>query len=158
MCPTSERVRHFRVVTAALTTAGLFGCAAAFAQEDLSRPPRLSEDETTADEPSVDELSAQQSTGEPRTEPAAAAAQTDAAQLEEIVVVSDQNPWRLPDLGSSWRGQDDGPDDDGRISVELVPLWNPDAEEIPTDNPFSVGDDFGRVGFIEVFRVRFGRR
>ena len=81
----------------------------------------------------------------------------DPAALEEIVVISDQNPWRLPDLGSSWRPPSSD-EDAGRISADLLPLWDPEAEEIPTQNPFAVTDDFSRVGFIEVFRIRFGRR
>ena len=85
-------------------------------------------------------------------------AATSAGDLEEIVVVSDQNPWRLPDLGSSWRARQEEERDTGRISAELLPLWNPDVQEIPTRNPFDVTDDFRRVGFIEVFRIRFGGR
>jgi hypothetical protein len=89
----------------------------------------------------------------------AAAQVTDSDELEEIVVISDQNPWRLPDLGSSWRSKEAEQDAaSGRITADLLPLWNPDAEESPTRNPFAVTDDFTRVGFIEVFRIRFGGR
>lgn len=111
---------------------------AAFAQEDLSLPPRV--DESTADIP------AQASTDESQ------------APIEEIVVISDQNPWRLPDLGSAWRAAQEAEPDTGRISADLLPLWDPEAEQQPTRNPFAVTDGIRRVGFIEIFRVRFGDR
>ncbi len=111
---------------------------------DLTLPPRI----TTEPVPLGDAASA-----------IAAAQVTDNDELEEIVVISDQNPWRLPDLGSSWRAKEAERDaDSGRITADLLPLWNPDTEESPTRNPFAVTDDFTRVGFIEVFRIRFGGR
>jgi len=114
----------------------------AASQEDLTVPPRLD------DAPNPPPL--------PAIRPESSATPQD--QLEEIVVTIDPNPWRLPDLGSSWRARQAEEEDSGRIHAELLPLWNPEAKETPTRNPFAVADDFTRVGFIEVFRVRFGRR
>ncbi|HMB72053.1 MAG TPA: hypothetical protein VKQ06_00665 [Gammaproteobacteria bacterium] len=128
-----------RGFAATLVLAAAFnGTLDSFAQDDLTVPPRLSE--------------ATQPPGPPPEQAA------ENEEIEEIVVVSDQNPWRLPDLGSNWRARNSDADDDGRISADLLPLWNPETEEIPTENPFAVADDFRRVGFIEVFRVRFGGR
>jgi hypothetical protein len=110
-----------------------------FAQEDLTAPPRISE-------------------ADPRVASQTSPGPDAATEVEEIVVISNQNPWRLPDLGSAWRAQQDEAQDTGRISAELLPIWDPDAEELPTRNPFAVTDDFSRVGFIELFRVRFGGR
>lgn len=110
------------------------------AQNDLTEPPRITE------------------ATQPLPPPAPPQANDPEAEVEEIVVISDQNPWRLPDLGSAWRAQQEEQQDTGRISVDLLPIWDPDAEEIPTRNPFAVTDSIRRVGFIEVFRVRFGGR
>ena len=144
MCRICERLR------AAATALGL---AVALAwppgirgQDDLTRPPRL--DEAPAPP---------QRTAAPAA-PTAVEVEAQAEEIEEILVVSDQNPWRLPDLGSSWRAQHTEVAEQGRIRVEALPLWNPDTEEVPTSNPFAVADDIRRVGFIEVFRVRFGGR
>ncbi|MGD8322903.1 MAG: hypothetical protein PVF50_00960 [Gammaproteobacteria bacterium] len=109
------------------------------AQGDLTAPPRISEQDV-------------------QTPPEPAPERDAPSELEEIVVISDQNPWRLPDLGSAWRARQAEEQDTGRISAEVLPIWDPEAQEMPTRNPFSVTDDFRRVGFIEVFRVRFGRR
>lgn len=139
MCPNSDQRSAGRSLAIALALAVTFaGRQGALAQDDLTLPPRLTGEE------------------QPPGDPADRAAETP-AEIEEIVVVSDQNPWRLPDLGSSWRPPQ-GAEDDGRIAADLLPIWDPDTEEIPTENPFDVTDDFSRVGFIEVFRIRFGRR
>jgi hypothetical protein len=131
------RLRACCVVAAAAICAHL----PAGAQEDLTLPPRIAEEELNTPPPIE----------VPET-------REDSA-IEEIVVISDQNPWRLPDLGSAWRArQEDLQQDTGRISVDLAPLWDPDAEELPTRNPFDVTDGIRRVGFLEIFRVRFGRR
>jgi hypothetical protein len=122
----------------------LLVCAASAAsqEEDLTLPPRL-------DDATNPQTAPENNRGARATPP---------EQLEEIVVTSDPNPWRLPDLGSSWRARQAEQSDAGRIRAELLPLWNPEVEEPPTRNPFAVTDDSARVGFIEVFRVRFGRR
>jgi len=109
------------------------------AQEDLTAPPRIV-DETTPQSPS----------------PPPPSRSTD--EIEEIIVISDQNPWRLPDLGSKWRDPLAEQADNGRIDADLLPIWNPAAEEMPTRDSYELGENFRRAGFIEIFRVRFGRR
>lgn len=107
------------------------------AQEDLTAPPRIV-DETTPPSPPPPSRSTE--------------------ELEEIIVISNQNPWRLPDLGSAWRDPLAEQANNGRIDADLLPIWNPAAEEIPTRDSYEPGENFRRAGFIEIFRVRFGRR
>jgi hypothetical protein len=139
----SDSTREHRCVLAiAAAAAAIWPGIPAQAQEDLALPPRIIEEEIRQ-----------------TPAPIEAPVQSDSSAMEEIVVISDQNPWRLPDLGSSWRAQQEELQQDaGRISVDLAPLWDPDAEELPTRNPFDVTDGIRRVGFLEIFRVRFGRR
>lgn len=111
------------------------------AQEDLTAPPRIV-DETTP----------------PSRAPSPPPPSRSTEELEEIIVISDQNPWRLPDLGSTWRDPLADQADNGRIDADLLPIWNPAAEEIPTRDLYEPGENFRRSGFIEIFRVRFGRR
>ena len=144
MSPTSK-ARHLRRAAVGGIAALLLvhGGLPAAAQEDLTLPPRIDADTDTE--------------GVPVVAAPPVAVRTDES-IEEIVVVSEQNPWRLPDLGSSWRDPNADQPDTGRISAELLPLWDPEAQEMPTRDPYALGDAFRRVGFIEVFRVRFGRR
>jgi hypothetical protein len=131
--------RPSRWLAAALGLAGvLCGAAPGLAQDELTAPPRI----PAATQPT----------------PAAPPTNTDPTALEEIVVISDQNPWRLPDLGSEWRARQVEEPDTGRIAADFLPLWDPETEELPTRNPFAVTDSIRRVGFIEVFRIRFGGR
>lgn len=138
----SDRCLRRQASLAGIAAALLFGAQAA-AQEDLTLPPRIA--------------AGTQAEGVPVVAAPPVAARTDDS-IEEIVVVSEQNPWRLPDLGSSWRDPSEDQPDTGRISADLLPLWDPEVQELPTRDPYALGDSFRRVGFIEVFRVRFGRR
>ncbi len=129
----SEACRR-AVAGCASVAAGALLCAALpLRAQDLTAPPRI---DATEAEPSGESSEV----------------------MEEIVVVSDQNPWRLPDLGSEWRAAQEEQAETGRISVELLNLWDPEAEDYPRHNPYVVSDGIRRVGFLEVFRVRFGRR
>ena len=132
MCRTFKRS-----ISCAVTALCLLACQLTSAQEDLTSPPRIIEDT------------------EPLTPPARPQRSGD---IEEIVVISEQNPWRLPDLGSSWRDPLADENDTGRISADVLPIWDPDTQELPTRDPYALGDGFRRVGFIEIFRIRFGRR
>lgn len=77
--------------------------------------------------------------------------------IEEVVVVREQ-PWRLPDLGSEWRANEaDRADSSDRIEVKLLPLFDPETLP-PERNLFLVNSEMRRVGYIEIFRLRFGRR
>jgi len=143
MFPTFDRYLLRCTAVTSIAAALLLDGPPASAQEDLTLPPRIE--------------AAAQTEGVPvDAAPSVAASAQDS--IEEIVVVSEQNPWRLPDLGSSWRDPAADQPDTGRISADLLPLWDPEAQELPTRDPYALGDSFRRVGFIEVFRVRFGRR
>lgn len=87
-------------------------------------------------------------------ESAAAVSEDD---IEEVIVVREQ-PWRLPDLGSEWRANEADRGDSGdRIEVKLLPLFDPETLP-PERNLFLVNSEMRRVGYIEIFRLRFGRR
>ena len=111
-------------------------CAAVIGQEDLSLPPRLDG-----------------APFEARLAPAAAERED---SLEEIIVVS-ENEWRLPDLGSTWRLRQAAEQQLSRFETRFLPLY--DAENPgPTLDLFPANREISRIGFIELFRVRFGRR
>jgi hypothetical protein len=106
-------------------------------QEDLAFPPRLE------DGPGAARLAA-----EPQERREA---------LEEIVVVGEQR-WRLPDLGSEWRTEHAAEEDSTpRIEATFMPLYDPE-NDAPTYDVFNVNRAIRQVGFIELFRVRFGQR
>jgi len=122
----------------ALALSLLSAAKLAAAQEDLTLPPRIVDAP-----PSAARLA-------PPPEPAREAA------IEEVLVVR-ENPWRLPDLGSEWRAQHEDIPEPGRITASFFPLYDPEAE-VPMYNLFPVNRELMRPGFIEIFRVRFGRR
>ncbi|HLF12441.1 MAG TPA: hypothetical protein VJA26_14635 [Gammaproteobacteria bacterium] len=106
----------------------------------------------------------------PADRPAAAAARArapDGARLaplpeerdrepEEIIVLGG-NEWRLPDLGSSWRAEREAEEARGRLQATLLPLYDPENPPIRSDL-FFLNREAQRLGYIELFRVRFGRR
>jgi hypothetical protein len=108
--------------------------------EDLTLPPRL--DGATAARASR------------LAEPPAAAPED---PIEEVIVVREEK-WRLPDLGSEWRARAaERAAASDRIHVELFPLFDP--ERLPPErNLFLINSEMRRVGYIEIFRLRFGRR
>lgn len=75
--------------------------------------------------------------------------------VEEIIVLGGN--WRLPDLGSRWRARQEAADDAGVPHLTLLPLYDP---EHPTtfNNTFLLNREFERIGYIDLFRVRFGKR
>lgn len=132
-------------------------------------PPRILEQERARPSPPV----ADQSTGQPASDQGAEAPQGAseppfAAQLaqsrtdrpdeiEEVVVVG--RSWRLPDLGSSLRAQREAEGDQGRISVTFLPLYEPASDlEVLESSLFFGNREMEAVGFIDLFRVQFGRR
>lgn len=89
--------------------------------------------------------------------PALAAPRDDGSDdLDEVLVVG--TPMRLPDLGSTLRAQREAEEDQGRIAVTFLPLYDPEAERGGIDDPLFRNREMERVGFIELFRIRFGHR
>lgn len=73
---------------------------------------------------------------------------------EEIIVIG--QGWRLPDLGSEWRERQKEAANDGRFSATVLPLYDP--AEPPLRNDTFATSEQRRHGYIELFRLRFGRR
>ena len=72
---------------------------------------------------------------------------------EEIIVIG--RGWRLPDLGSEWRARQLEQAKSGRFSATALPLYDP-ARPPPHDDTF-LSREQRRHGYIELFRLRFGR-
>jgi len=73
---------------------------------------------------------------------------------EEIIVIG--QGWRLPDLGSEWRVRQKEAENAGRFTATVLPLYDP--AEPPLHSDFITSDEQRRHGYIELFRLRFGRR
>jgi hypothetical protein len=124
----------------AAVTVAFLAATFAVAQEDLTLPPKI-----------VD-------VGRPGQARLADPPVPAAKPPEEIVVKGTDNPWRLPDLGSAWRAEHDTETRaTSRMRMDLFPLWDPEAAR-PERDLLPLNSELRRVGFIEVFRVRFGRR
>jgi hypothetical protein len=63
----------------------------------------------------------------------------------------------LPDLGSEWRARQEDERATGRIEVSLLPIYDPEGLQ-PDFDPLRINREAQQVGFLELFRVRFGRR
>jgi hypothetical protein len=74
---------------------------------------------------------------------------------EEIIVIG--QGWRLPDLGSEWRLRQKETANEGRFSATALPLYDPDEPPLHSD-VFTTSSEQRRHGYIELFRLRFGRR
>jgi hypothetical protein len=74
---------------------------------------------------------------------------------EEIIVIG--QGWRLPDLGSTWRLKQKETANEGRFSATVLPLYDPDKPPLHSD-AFTTSPEQRRHGYIELFRLRFGRR
>jgi hypothetical protein len=73
---------------------------------------------------------------------------------EEIVVIG--QGWRLPDLGSEWRARQKEAANARRFTATALPLYDP--IEPPLHSDAFTSTEQRRHGYIEVFRLRFGRR
>jgi len=76
--------------------------------------------------------------------------------IEEIVVLG-SGEWRLPDLGSRWRARQEAAADTGRMHATVLPLYDP-AHPTTFDSPWLLNREVARIGYIDLFRVRFGKR
>ena len=75
--------------------------------------------------------------------------------LEEIIVVG-KAEWRLPDLGSSWRAEQEARKRPGRTRWEFAPRYDPERAYRHL-NLSQLSKEEQRVGFIELFRFSFDR-
>jgi hypothetical protein len=73
--------------------------------------------------------------------------------IEEIIVVAEDR-FQLPDLGSSWHPPQKAP---GRFQTTVLPLYDPQSPERWPDL-FAYTPENQRITYVELFRVRFGRR
>jgi hypothetical protein len=73
---------------------------------------------------------------------------------EEIIVIG--QGWRLPDLGSEWRARQKEAESEGRFIATVLPLYDP--ADPPLHSDAFVSREQRRHGYIELFRLRFGRR
>ncbi len=78
-----------------------------------------------------------------------------AGDVEEIIIVG--QGWRLPDLGSEWRARQAEAARSGRFSATALPLYDPGRPPLH-ENGFLASHEQRRHGYIELFRLRFGRR
>ena len=78
-----------------------------------------------------------------------------AGGVEEIVIVG--QGWRLPDLGSEWRERQAEAARSGRFSATALPLYDPGRPPLREEG-FLASREQRRHGYIEIFRLRFGRR
>jgi hypothetical protein len=75
----------------------------------------------------------------------------------EAVVTRGQNEWRLPDLGSAMRAEQEARDPNERIDATFLYLYDPENQD-PTEELFPDDSNPRTVGWIDLFEVRFGKR
>jgi hypothetical protein len=76
-------------------------------------------------------------------------------EIEEILIVG--KGWRLPDLGSEWRLRQAAAARGDRFTATALPLYDPNRPPQRADSFFASREQ-QRHGYIEIFRLRFGRR
>lgn len=128
--------RYVSLVPSGLAVA-LLACAAHAQNEDLVLPPRLD--------------------GEPYSARLAPQPEERRSSLEEVIVVG-ENEWRLPDLGETWRRRQEDNKEPARIQANFFPLYDPEDSRQRRDDLFMLNNELRRVGFIELFKIRFGKR
>jgi hypothetical protein len=163
-----------RAVRTALGAAAVLLAQSAFAQSrDVPLPPRLDPAPTVftitprdlsdkPKEPST--LSAAQlaATAAPARPPNAAVLAPPAegrgntTSIDEIVVIGTSS--HLPDLGSRWRARQQAAEEDaqGNAHLTVLPLYDP--EHPTTFDSQLAPPEMQRMGYIDLFRVRFGHR
>lgn len=75
----------------------------------------------------------------------------------EAVVTGGQNEFRLPDLGTSFRDDEDERDPNARMEVRFLNLYDPDNID-PAEEAFPSLEEKLGVGMLRVFRIGFGDR
>jgi hypothetical protein len=169
--PAARRRASNRAVVLATVMLGAMAAPADAQRADVPLPPRL-------DRPTVPTIPTGLVTNEPSSEedllpppptaPGSLVRPPNAARLaplpeqrradsdiEEIVVIGGN--WRLPDLGSAWRARQEAAELGDGPHLTILPLYDP---EHPTtfNSPFLLNREMTRIGYIDLFRVRFGRR
>jgi hypothetical protein len=76
--------------------------------------------------------------------------------IDEILVIGPYS--HLPDLGSRWRARQQAAEEDanGRAHLTILPLYDP--EHPTTFDSLLTPPEMQRMGYIDLFRVRFGHR
>lgn len=133
---------------------------------DLTLPPQLSEQPLEAPAAAGETPEIPAAIGQtPEIPPASdsspgstrlEAAPEDREDMLEAVVTGGQTDFRLPDLGTSLREEEEI-DPNDRIDVTFLYLYDPDNQD-PAEEVFPTIEDLRRVGFLRVFEMRFGRR
>jgi hypothetical protein len=147
-----------RISLAIALGAAVVAATAARAQDEVPRAPRL-EARTVINVPvpdtrpspvlSIERLKPPTPTRlaplpEPRTE-----------SPDEIVVIG--RGWRLPDLGSAWRARQQATAASSRFQATALPFYDPDRPPLANAAPL-LDSEQRRQGYIELFKLRFGRR
>ena len=163
-----------RNARAALAAAALLLAQSALGQsKDVPPPPRLDPaplvfsitPKDISDKPKdPSKLSAAQlaSTSAPARPPNAAMlappveGRGNTTQIDEIVVIGTSS--HLPDLGSRWRARQQAAEEDatGNAHLTVLPLYDP--EHPTTFDSQLAPPEMQRMGYIDIFRVRFGHR
>lgn len=170
--PSIERAA--RASCTALGAVGLLLAEPAFAQSnDVPLPPRLDPapmvftitPKDLSDKPKdPSTLTAAQlaSTAAPARPPNAAMlaprveGRGNTTTIDEIVVIGTSS--HLPDLGSRWRARQQEAEEDakGNAHLTVLPLYDP--EHPTTFDSLLAPPEMQRMGYIDLFRVRFGHR
>jgi len=104
--------------------------------EDLTLPPTI-----------------EQSPGDVRFEPAP---RDDGEEGIDVEVTGGQTDWRLPDLGTTLREEEER-ELDQRMEFVLAPYYDPE-KQVEMLEPVPVVDVMRDLGFLRIFEVGFGRR
>lgn len=107
-------------------------------ETDLTLPPRIE---------------AELSPGNARLEPP----EEQREDMLEAVVTGGQTDFRLPDLGTSLRQEQEARDADQRIQVQFLHLYDPENRD-PAEEAFPSLEEKLGVGMIRVFKIQFGDR
>jgi len=135
---------------ARLTTIGwaLAGIAAAAPAQETAPDPATETDLTLPPR-----ISAEPAPGDAVLEPAP----DDRDDVLEAVVTRGQTDFNLPDLGSSFRDDDEERDPNQRIVVSFLNLYDPENRD-PAEEAFPTLEETPGKGMLRVVEIRFGDR
>ena len=74
----------------------------------------------------------------------------------EVLVTGGETDWRLPDLGTSLREEEER-ELDQRMEFSLAPYYDPE-KQVEMLEPVPVVDVMRNVGMLRIFEIDFGRR